>query len=422
MSSGPDLQIWLTICIAIERYLSMTRYQWAKSRFTQPRVSAFIWGTAGLCLLLNSPFWFLFYLQPELKLDDAAASTSSPAALLLANISSRQTCAQTTSPGDHWATQTRTISPVDTTAPTSGGGTAPTGQPNWSRGPDAAATAIRTPQPTGDFVRCQTTFYRSEAYSSYSYARLAVVQFGPLLVLVFFNCLLIVITFLHRQRRRRINSRDARHPHAAAAAHSGTHNETKTKCCTARALVSRHSSEIILHRRSAEPQWRQEPRARVVLELLSEERNARAVQYARRVQVERRCVAARRCPRAQSHRRERHERHERAHAARQHHQQREYLDVDAQLGARLAARLRLARPEFGAAVGGRRSTRGRPAAARALLARAVVRSGWSGGQGPARRAPLYQVDRLLLARRSDDLRVLQQTRGTGAARRLPSFA
>lgn len=231
VSSGPDLQIWLTICIAIERYLSMTRYQWAKSRFTQRRVSAFIWGTAGLCLLLNSPFWFLFYLQPELKLDDAA---SSPPALLLTNTSSsRQTCAQTTSPGDHWVTQTRTISPVGTTAPTSGGGTAPTEQPNWSRGPDDAATAIRTPQPTGDFVRCQTTFYRSEAYSSYSYARLAVVQFGPLLVLVFFNCLLIVITFLHRQRRRRINSRDARHPHAAAAAsHNGTHNEANVLLCS----------------------------------------------------------------------------------------------------------------------------------------------------------------------------------------------
>ena len=65
-------------------------------------------------------------------------------------------------------------------------------------------------QETGDFLRCQSAFYRSEVYGYYSYARLAFVQFGPLLLLVFFNCLLIVITFLHRQRRRRINSRDSR--------------------------------------------------------------------------------------------------------------------------------------------------------------------------------------------------------------------
>ena len=216
------MQVWLTICIAIERYLSMTRYQWAKSKFTQRRVSAFIWGTSGLCVLLNSPFWFLFSLQPELK-----PSKPEPALLLMPNSTGRSTCDQATVTASDggWTTAMEGTSsrgpPVHVDAAANAfSGSAEQRSRNASASDNISASAPAATaassglspklQQTGDFLRCQSAFYRSEAYGSYSYARLVFVQFGPLLLLVFFNCLLIVITFLHRKRRRRINSRDAR--------------------------------------------------------------------------------------------------------------------------------------------------------------------------------------------------------------------
>ena len=195
----------------------MTRYQWAKSKFTQRRVSAFIWGTSGLCVLLNAPFWFLFSLQPELK-----PSKLEPALMLMPNSTGRSTCAQATVTASDggWTTAMGSSSrgpPVDGDAaddPFSGTAEQRTRNASVTTGAPAATAASSRLSPklqqTGDFLRCQSAFYRSEAYGSYSYARLVFVQFGPLLLLVFFNCLLIVITFLHRQRRRRINSRDTR--------------------------------------------------------------------------------------------------------------------------------------------------------------------------------------------------------------------